>query len=206
LNKEIIFSTINYDNSIKITSTLSNLYQSLYRHKDLVTCLSICELDQYLVSGGKDTMLVVWEIKQIINSYSFKSNKEVHPKMILYGHDDEINDIYVNNDLNIVVSVSKDKTCILHSLNNGKYIRTITLDDYSTMDLLTVSDDGWIIIYSKSSQKIYLYSINGVFIKKIKTEFKITNLLTLNSKYIIYSTVNGYVYFRKLFEFLFFLI
>jgi neurobeachin-like protein 1/2 len=158
------------------------------------------------VSGGKDTMLVVWEIKQIINSYSFKSNKEVHPKMILYGHDDEINDIYVNNDLNIVVSVSKDKTCILHSLNNGKYIRTITLDDYSTMDLLTVSDDGWIIIYSKSSQKIYLYSINGVFIKKIKTEFKITNLLTLNSKYIIYSTVNGYVYFRKLFEFLFFLI
>jgi WD40 repeat protein len=86
----------------------------------LVTCLALCEKDQFLVSGGKDTMLVVYEIeKNLLSNNNFKNIKDLTPKLILYGHDDEINDVVINNDLNIVVSVSKDRTCIIHSLNKG---------------------------------------------------------------------------------------
>jgi WD40 repeat protein len=122
-----------------------------------VTCLSLCENDQYLVSGGKDTMLVVYEFENS-NEYltnNFKNIKYLTPKLILYGHDDEINDVIVNNDLNVVVSVSKDKTCIIHSLNKGKYIRTIKLKNNHTIDLVTISEDGYIILYSNSSKKFY---------------------------------------------------
>jgi hypothetical protein len=67
------------------------------------------------------------------------------------------------------------------------------------MDLVTVSENGDILIFSNSSKKLYLFSINGVFINKIKTESKITNLLIYKSKYILYSTDEGYLYFRDLF-------
>lgn len=204
-SKDTIYSSGHWDNSFKVTSSKS--IQSIFRHKDVVSCLATDE--NYLVTGSNDTTLIVWEIQ----------NEKVlfeKPKAILYGHEDEITCVAINNDLDMVVSGSKDKTCIIHTLN-GKYVKSINLPDNHSIDLISlpstlplVQSDineksvpmiayNNIVIYSSSAQSIFLYSINGKLLKSVKSKIKVACMIIVMSRFLIYGGGNR-VIVRNLYD------
>jgi neurobeachin-like protein 1/2 len=80
--------------------------------------------------------------------WSILPNGELETRNILYGHEDEITCLAVSEDLDIVVSGSKDKTAIIHTLLNGKYVRSISLPNNESIDEIKISKQGNIVIYS----------------------------------------------------------
>ena len=84
-----IFSAGHWDYSVKCSWLLdqTKMSQSLVKHKDLVTCLSISTDAKFLISGSRDTTLLVWEL--IYNKSSLVRIEE-NPIHILYGHNSEV--------------------------------------------------------------------------------------------------------------------
>jgi WD40 repeat protein len=83
-----IFSCGHWDNTFKCTwLDNSRPAQSIGKHKDLVTVLAITADGKVLVTGSKDTTLLVWEVVCIKGTtYRLEEN----PMHILYGHNDDV--------------------------------------------------------------------------------------------------------------------
>jgi len=67
----------------------------------------------YLVSGGADASVAIWEIVSTPNGFGLP----VLPKLQKFGHSNAVISCAVNAALDIVVSGSLDGTCLLHDLN-----------------------------------------------------------------------------------------
>lgn len=135
---------------------------------------------------------MVWDIG------SGKHPVQPQPRHILYGHDDEVTCVAANADLDVAVSGSKDKTCIVHTLRQGKYVRTITLPTKSSIDRIAVSEDGYVVIYSREDLMLYLYSINGKLLKSADTMHHVNAMLMKNV--LIYGGDGGVVFVRRIYE------
>ena len=53
------------------------------------------------------------------------------PLHILYGHDAAVTSVAVNTGLDLLISGSEDWTCIIHTLKEGAYVRTLSMHDTS---------------------------------------------------------------------------
>lgn len=123
----LLFSCGHWDWSVRITSIdTGKLVQSLLQHNDVVTCLAIATDfgQRWLVTGSRDCTLIVWDIK-------FDRSGTIHviPIRTLYGHDDTVNCLCLNPELDIIVSGSDDGTIMIHNLRDGKYVRSIINSD-----------------------------------------------------------------------------
>jgi WD40 repeat protein len=119
----LLFSCGHWDNSFKVTLIDSGrLLQSISQHRDVVTCLALAiDYGQiWLVTGSRDCTLIIWEVNPV-------SDKPITqpPMHVLYGHDDSVNCVSVNPELDLVVSGSDDGTIIVHKLRTGIYLRSI---------------------------------------------------------------------------------
>lgn len=125
-----------------------------------------------LATGSYDTTVMVWEVirvrgteKRVRNAQSDLPRKEYviaeTPFHILCGHDDIITCLYVSVELDIVISGSKDGTCVFHTLREGRYIRSLRHPSGSALSKLVASRHGRIVIYADDDLSLHLYSING---------------------------------------------
>lgn len=212
-NRDInIYSAHHWDNSFRLSKPfVNNQYnerkvllcqeKAIWRHKDLVTCCALCERDQVLVTGSRDTTIMVWSTE------AFESSNP-QPLQVLYGHDDEITCVAVSSDLDVVVSGSKDSTVIVHTLGEGAYIRTIKHPTQGCIDLLALASWaevdsiahglGNIIMYSRSDMMMYLFSLNGKLLHQVDTSEVLHVLKIHDSKYVIYGGEKGYIFIRRL--------
>jgi neurobeachin-like protein 1/2 len=102
------------------------------------------------------------------------------PLHILYGHDDAVVSVAVNAPLDIVVSGSLDGSVIVHSLRQGRYIRSIYRDPVVTrspaadaaeseeakgaapsIHFVGICVVGYLVTYSKNDSCILTYTLNG---------------------------------------------
>ncbi|CAK9883045.1 unnamed protein product [Sphagnum jensenii] len=170
-----------WDNSFKVVSLSDGrMVQSNRQHTDIVTCLSVAVDGSVVVTGSCDTTVMVWDIElssgsihrrvsrfRESSSHSEKTSKpEVvvildKPRHVLCGHDDSVTCIAVRVELDIVVSGSKDTTCILHTLRDGTYVRSLRHPNGSAITMLAVSQHGLLVMYSKDDLSLYVFSING---------------------------------------------
>lgn len=118
---------------------------------------------------------MVWEVfrgktaeKRIRNSQSELPRKNYviieTPCHILCGHDDIITCLYVSHELDIIISGSKDGTCVFHTLREGRYVRSLRHPSGSPITKLVVSQRGQIVIYADDDLSLHLYSINGKYV------------------------------------------
>ncbi|MED6216742.1 hypothetical protein PIB30_010777 [Stylosanthes scabra] len=125
-----------------------------------------------LATGSYDTTVMVWEVfrgkateKRIRNNQPEMPRKNYviveTPCHILCGHDDIITCLHVSHELDIVISGSKDGTCIFHTLQEGRYVRSLRHPSGSPISKLVVSQRGHIVIYADDDLSLHLYSING---------------------------------------------
>lgn len=121
----LLFSCGHWDYSFKATAVeTGRLLQSVSHHRDVVTCMELAtDFGQsWLVTGSRDCTLIIWKINPT-------SEKPIcqPPLHVLYGHDDAVNCVSVNVEMDLVASGSDDGTIILHKLRDGIYIRSITV-------------------------------------------------------------------------------
>jgi len=125
-----------------------------------------------MVTGSYDGVCLVWDLTEFI-----KTNKKdkLKPERVLFGHEDHLTCVALNVDLDLVVTASKDCTCILYSFIKGHYLRSLHFKTH--ISLLVISKFGTIVSYSHLEQTLYVYSINGELLQKEEKVGKICCLL-----------------------------
>ncbi|EGG24619.1 BEACH domain-containing protein [Cavenderia fasciculata] len=194
-----VISCGHWDNSFKLSYVDSaKLIQSVVKHKDIVTCLAWASNSQTLITGSRDTTLMVWNLQTHKSGSPRFGDVPAH---ILYGHDDEITCVDVNVELDICLSGSKDGTCIIHNLRHGEYVRSIILPKQAPVTICAISNHGHIVIYSQADFVIYLYSINGQFLQSVETHERLNSIIiTKDSEYLITGGDKGTVILRTLYN------
>lgn len=122
-----------------------------------------------LVTGSYDTTVMVWEILRVKapekKSRSTLTEKDYvvagTPSHILCGHDDIITCLYASSELDVVISGSKDGTCIFHTLQEGRYVRSLQHPSGCPLSKLVASRHGRVVLYADDDLSLHLYSING---------------------------------------------
>ncbi|CAH9105180.1 unnamed protein product [Cuscuta epithymum] len=174
-----------WENSFQVISlTDGRIVQSIRHHKDVVSCVSVSSDKTILATGSYDTTVMVWEISR--SKFPEKrvkhTQQEVHhiisetPFHILCGHDDIITCLYASVDLDVVISGSKDGTCVFHTLRDGRYVRSIRHPSGSPLARLVVSHHGRIVLYSDEDLSLHLYSINGKHITSCESNGRLNCL------------------------------
>ncbi len=123
-DSKLLVSCGHWDNSFKITHVDSGkMVQSISHHREVVTCVAVAaDFGKYwIVSGSKDCIVCVW----MVHPDREIEPVTVSPESVLYGHDDSVNCVAINAELDIVVSGSDDGTIIVHTLRDACYLRSI---------------------------------------------------------------------------------
>ncbi len=105
--EKYIISCGHWDNSIRVSHMeTGELASTLLHHKDIVTCAALSERGDFLVTGSRDTTVMVWAVG---DSQAIGSDYIVQqPLHILYGHDDDVTCVAVSSDFDILASCSRD--------------------------------------------------------------------------------------------------
>jgi len=195
---KVIITCGHWDSTFKcISIENSKQIQSIGAHKDVVTCLDIGTNGKILVTGSKDTTVMVWEA--VTKSNTFKVIDQ--PLHLLSGHNDEVTCVALNIDLDIVVSGSKDGSCIIHALRQGEYIRSLWHPNGAVITQLAISSMGHIIFYSQEDLCLYMYSINGKLLKIEDTHERLNHMIiSKKAEYIITGGYDKTVTVRRLYD------
>ncbi|CAN1849491.1 BEACH domain-containing protein B, partial [Linum perenne] len=171
--ENFLISCGNWENSFQVISLNDGrTVQSIRQHKDVVSCVAVSADNTILATGSYDTTVMVWEVvrarahdKKVRNVQTDVPRRDYviaqTPFHILCGHDDIITCLYVSVELDIVISGSKDGTCIFHTLREGRYVRSLRHPAGQPLSKLVASRHGLIVFYAENDLSLHLYSING---------------------------------------------
>ncbi|GES99838.1 neurobeachin-like protein 1 isoform X2 [Rhizophagus clarus] len=191
---KVIISTGHWDDTIKVTLTETGR---------TIDTIAISEDGRIIVTGNRSSNLLSWKVN--LTSDNEFLNIEHTPLRAFYGHDDEITCIVVNAEHDIVISGSRDGTCIVHSLQYAHYIRTLRPleDPDAVVEFVCISKDANIVVYTEVNEGYFLhtYSVNGKLLNYIKITDQLNHMisapdknkiLTSNDKgqIIVYSALN----------------
>lgn len=185
------------DNSIKLVSSDGGkTIETAYGHCAPVTCLGLSPDSNYLVTGSRDTTVLLWRIHRATTSRSSSisepsggtgtpgttgSNNLPHiladksrrrriegPIHVLRGHQREILCCCVSSDLGIVVSCSQSSDVLLHSIRRGRLIRRLPGVE---ADAVCLSSEGIVLCWNKTLNSLNTFTVNGVLIGRALLPF-----------------------------------
>lgn len=145
-----------------------------------------------LATGSYDTTVMVWEVsrvrsieKKVRPTQTEMPRKDYviveSPFHILCGHDDVITCLFVSIELDIVISGSKDGTCVFHTLREGRYVRSLRHPSGCALTKLVASQHGRIVFYAEDDLSLNMYSINGKHIASSESNGRL-NCVELSSR------------------------
>lgn len=164
-------------------------------HQDIITCIALSSDSKTLITGSKDSTVVVWDIQT-----KGTSILRVDPIHVLYGHDDEVTCLAIHAELDVAVSGSKDGSIIIHTLRRGKYVRSIFHQKRYEISGVALSDQGHIAVYTAGDLFINLYSINGKWITSCELNSRINHMIISPDYYLITGSEKGFVTIRTLYN------
>ncbi|XP_047961281.1 BEACH domain-containing protein B isoform X2 [Salvia hispanica] len=171
-SENFLISCGNWENSFQVLSLNDGrMVQSVRHHKDVISCVSVTDDGSILATGSYDTTVMVWEILRVRSAEKRSRNTRTElswkdciiadtPFHILCGHDDIITCICASNELDLVISGSKDGTCVFHTIQEGRYVRSIRHPSGRPLSKLVASRHGRIVLYA-DDLSLHLFSING---------------------------------------------
>lgn len=95
----------------------------LSRHLQNVTCLRVTPNNKYLITGSDDTTINVWDLHELLN----REVEFLKPTSTWNSHSMKINDLFVSETSDRVVSASADQTCKFWNLYSDKPFPTETI-------------------------------------------------------------------------------
>ncbi|KAK4487403.1 hypothetical protein RD792_005966 [Penstemon davidsonii] len=195
-DKEIITGG-HVDNSVRLLSADGARTLEIARgHCAPVTCLSLSPDSNLLVTGSRDSTLLLWRIHRSSISRSStsqelssnpntptspgsgaagnnltdtsKGRRIEGPVNVLRGHLGEITCCDVSSDLGIVASCSNSSDVLLHSIRRGRLIRRLVGVEAHSVCL---SSDGIVIVWNKYLCTLSTFTLNGTLIAKKRLPF-----------------------------------
>ncbi|KAM6584938.1 hypothetical protein CsatB_011940 [Cannabis sativa] len=195
-DKEIITGG-HVDNSIKLVSSDgAKTLETAHGHCSPVTCLGLSPDSSYLVTGSRDTTVLLWRIRRasasgsssisepltgtgtanstsssnLSNLLADKSRRRriEGPIHVLRGHQSEILCCCVSSDLGIVVSCSYSSDVLMHSIRKGRLIRRLP---GVRANAVCLSSEGVIMTWNKSQHSLSTFSLNGALIASVQLPF-----------------------------------
>ncbi|XP_021856517.1 BEACH domain-containing protein C2 isoform X2 [Spinacia oleracea] len=192
-SKEIITGG-HIDNSIRIISADgAKTLETAIGHCAPVTCLGLSSDSNYLVTGSRDTTVLLWRIHRTVTSLSTnisdpstasgtptsnssnvsasslidKSRKRriEGPIHVLRGHLAEVLSCCVSSNLGVVVSCSQSPDILLHSIRRGRLLRRIAGVQAHSVCL---SSDGVIMAWNQSLNMLSTYTLNGIVVARVQ--------------------------------------
>ncbi|KAJ4952245.1 hypothetical protein NE237_029077 [Protea cynaroides] len=186
-DKEIITGG-HADNSIKlISSDGARTIETATGHCAPVTCVALSADSNCLVSGSRDTTVIVWRVHRTSASHSrnisdpmtssgtptssssgnlaniladnSRRRRIEGPMHVLRGHLSEITCCCVSSDLAIVASCSNSSDVLLHSIGKGRLIRRLVGVEAHA---LCLSSRGVIMTWNKSKRRVSTFTVNGI--------------------------------------------
>ncbi|KAI3460067.1 hypothetical protein Pfo_016730 [Paulownia fortunei] len=186
-SENFLISCGNWENSFQVMSLSDGrMVQSVRHHKDVVSCVAVTADGSILATGSYDTTVMVWEILRIRAPEKKSRNTRTEipwkdyiiadtPFHILCGHDDIITCLYASTELDLVISGSKDGTCVFHTLQEGRYVRSLRHPCGRPLSKLIASRHGRIVLYA-DDLSLHLYSINGRHISTAESNGRLSCL------------------------------
>lgn len=151
-----------------------------------VTCLALSPDSNYLVTGSRDTTVILWRIHQTVSSHkknaqepppttpttprsplsgSTSSLSETNrrrvegPMHVMRGHLGEVTCCSVSPDLGLVASSSNATGVLLHSLRTGRLIRKL---DVAEAHAICLSSQGIILVWNETKKTLSTFTVNGL--------------------------------------------
>lgn len=156
-----------------------------------MTCLGLSSDSNYLVTGSRDTTVLLWRIHRSIASLSTNISESPNasgstsnstntsastldksrkrriegPIHVLRGHYAEVMSCCVSSDLGIVVSCSQSPDILLHSIRRGRLLRRLA---GVQADSVCLSSDGIIMAWNQSLHMLSTYTLNGIAVARVQ--------------------------------------
>jgi len=151
-----------------------------------VTCLALSPDSNYLVTGSRDTTVILWRIHQTGSSHKknaqdpppttpttprsplsgstsslseTKRRRVEGPMHVMRGHLGEVTCCSVSPDLGLVASSSNATGVLLHSLRTGRLIRRL---DVAEAHAICLSSQGIILVWNETKKTLSTFTINGL--------------------------------------------
>eukprot|EP01116_Phalansterium_solitarium_P018809 TRINITY_DN5106_c0_g1_i2.p1 TRINITY_DN5106_c0_g1~~TRINITY_DN5106_c0_g1_i2.p1 ORF type:complete len:2201 (-),score=900.22 TRINITY_DN5106_c0_g1_i2:184-6786(-) len=175
-----------FTNSLKlVTAATAQTAFSVSDHGAPITCVQLADDGRTLVTGSADASVRVWDMA--VSRSNWMSLKRrgapLRLKHVLIGHDAEVTCVAVNANCGVIVSASKDETCIQSTLD-GKYLRS--LRPKGVVELVAISDAGNVFLYSPSQAQLYVHDVNGSVEASVDSLPGVSHLLlTSDSQYLV---------------------
>lgn len=136
------------DTVIKVYSTLSNKLLNEFKngHKSGILSIDISKDSSLLVSGGKDSTIVLWD---------FLSNRILKK---LFYHDGIVTSVHLSPDKRYLVSGGTDKKIFLYDIEKDKVICEFT-DHKDDITSVKFSPDGNMVASSGGDGLINIYDV-----------------------------------------------
>ncbi|KAK1418727.1 hypothetical protein QVD17_27873 [Tagetes erecta] len=191
-NNEVITGG-HVDNTIRLVSPDGAKTLEIAKgHCAPVTCLSLSPDSKYLVSGSRDTMVLVWRIHR---SPRFRSGSMLElpngsmtptsisattaascfldkgrrrriegPIQVIRGHLGEIVDCCVDSDLGAVASCSYISDVLIHSVSRGRLLKKL---HGVKADMVRLSRNGVVVTWNNTVRALTSYTLNGTLIARV---------------------------------------
>lgn len=126
-----------------------------FLHKKPIACIGVCEECKIIACGSKDCRISLWKYDK---DMGFRIYTEAGGSGLIYGHNNEIITLKINEIFDILISVDKDGIVLIHEIRKGRFLRKIVLemerDEYANH--LDIHDNGLILIATTLS-RIFIY-------------------------------------------------
>ncbi|PKA58028.1 Guanine nucleotide-binding protein subunit beta-like protein [Apostasia shenzhenica] len=183
------------DNSVKVVSADgARTIEIAVGHTAPVTCIALSVEGNYLVTGSRDTTVLLWKIYRMSprpsrnssdlstttaktpssplassnnsssSSESCKKCRIEGPIHVLRGHLGVVTSCSVSSELGLVASCSSTNFILLHSLKRGRLMRKLIVN---RADAVWLTSNGVIMTWNKLERMITTLTINGISVASV---------------------------------------
>jgi pre-rRNA-processing protein IPI3 len=144
--------TITVANYLSIQLSTGRLISTPQSHLQAVTCLAVDPTSNYLLSGSRDSNVLVWSLNSILSFSSLEGTGlgDISPVRSLASQRGSITALAVGHghgQSNIAVSTSEDQSAVVWDYKKGIALRTYLLRAIPRAVVLDTSDRGFYTTY-----------------------------------------------------------
>jgi len=178
-----------WDNTVKVHSLdgLRFKFSSSGGHRGPINCMKVGGDGALMVTGGQDATCRVWAVdhhdmalavsdgyvQTAMGSSVTAKDRTLICCHVLWGHEGPITCVDLSSDLDVAISGSTTGMICVHSIRQGKFIRTISAMDEEELEfeedyeysvpvrLVTLDSSGVFVVHMENGM-LCSYTINGV--------------------------------------------
>lgn len=115
-----------YDGSLKVFVKGKEIRRNEgFVHKKPINCVEVCECSKVIACGSKDCRISLWKYDKEMN---IRGYTEAAGGGLVYGHNNEVVVMKINEVLGILISVDRDGVVLTHEISRGRFLKKIALE------------------------------------------------------------------------------